>query len=411
MRRTSIILIICGAMLLAGAGAWSTLAGSKLVKFPLNTNTSLQYTGHFVTYVNARTGATLAHPTSAALTVDRTITAVGSECISSTAIVTENITLHYAGTTAHETNVYALNRTSMCNVPSARACTFAPGNPYPAAGSYYVTLPMNIKPGVTLMNIWKPETGTTYPLVPVAPGTQPASLDGLKVAWFSGVLKMTPVASYERTALAARGLPMTITPASVEARLSAAGISVPALTAALTPTLTPTQLSEVVAVLKTPIALHYYAFGSGFVGAETRTGAMIDLKNIIDGIAVSPDTTGLHTLMAVMAAHPSVKGVPAALAVLRSLAAAPPQPVYELQYSQTPASVAGMVRTAQSQLRQIWIVTYGVPIGMIVLGLLLLLGGVVLRLRRRRMLALASLPTPLQAAAGSEGTVAGRRVA
>jgi hypothetical protein len=411
MRRTSIVLIICGALFLAGAGAWSTMAVSRLVKFPLSTDSTLQYTGHFVTYVNAHTGATLAQPTSAALTVDRTIKAVPSESSSSTAIVTEQIALHYAGTTAHETNVYAIDRTSMCNVANARACTFAPGNPYPAAGSYYVTLPMNIKPGVTQMNIWKPETGTTYPLEALPSRAQPSSLDGLKVAWFSGTLPMTPVAPYERTALAQRGLPMTITPASVEAKLSAAGISVPALTAALTPKLTPTQLHEVATVLATPVALHYYAFGSGLVAANTRTGAIIELKGVIDGIAVAPETSGLHTLIAVMAAHPTVKGVPAALAALRSLAAAPPQKVYELQYTQTPASIAAMVSTANSQLRQISIVTYYVPIGMAVLGLLLLLGGIVIRLRRRRMLTAMALPTPRLVTPSSEAPTSGRRVA
>ena len=117
---------------------------------------------------------------------------------------------------------------------------------------------------------------------------------------------------------------MTITPASVEVKLSAAGISVPALTAALTPKLTPTQLHEVATVLATPVALHYYAFGSGLVAANTRTGAIIELKGVIDGIAVAPETSGLHTLIAVMAAHPTVKGVPAALAALRSLE--PPRP-------------------------------------------------------------------------------------
>jgi hypothetical protein len=248
---------------------------------------------------------------------------------------------------------------------------------------------MNLKPGVTPLNIWKPETGTTYALEPVAAGSQPASLDGLKVDTFAGGLNMVPVAPYERTALAARGLPMSISPASVQVEMTTAGISVPALEAALTPTLTPTQLTEVLAVLKTAIPLHYYVFGSGFLAAEPRTGAIIDLKSVIDGIAVAPSTTGLNTLIAVMADHPTVKGVPAALVVLRHLAAAPPQKVYELQYSQTPASVTGMVNTAQSQLKQIREVTYYIPIGLGVIALLLLLGGVIM-FRRRRVAAIST---------------------
>ena len=411
MRRTGIILSICGALVLAGALAWSTLAVPRLVKFPLNTDTTLHYSGHFVTYVNAKTGAALPTPTSAPLMVDRTIKAVPSASSSSVAIVDENIVLHYSGSTVKEDNVYAVNRRSMCNVPNAHACTFAPGNPYPAAGSYYVTLPMNIKPGVTQLDIWKPETGTTYPLVPIRTGSEPSSLDGLHVVWFSGTLPMTPVASYERTALAARGLPMSLTPAQVEAQMTARGISVSALSAALTPVLSPTELSEVAAVLRTPVPLHYSAFGSGLVAAETRTGAIISLTNVIDGIAVAPSTTGLDTLITILSHHSSVKGVPAALTALRSMAAAPPQRVYELQYTQTPASVATMVNTAKSQLRQISIVTDDVPIALVVIGLLLIIAGVARRLRRRTPPASSQVVSGTQPATEFDAVSAHRHVA
>jgi hypothetical protein len=411
MRRTGIILIICGALVLAGAVAWSTLAVPRLVKFPLSTDTTLHYSGHFVTYVNAKTGATLATPTSAPLMVDRTIKAVPSASTSSVAIVDENIVLHYSGSTVKETNVYALDRRSMCNVPNTHACTFAPGNPYPAAGSYYVTLPMNIKPGVTPLNIWKPETGTTYPLVELRTSSQPSSIDGLNVAWFSGVLPMTPVASYERTALAARGLPMSLAPSQVEEEMAADGVSVTALSAALTPVLSPAELSEVAAVLRTSVPLYYYAFGAGLVAAETRTGVIISLKNVIDGIAVAPSTTGLQTLVTVLSHHTSVKGVPAALTALRRMAAAPPQPVYELQYTETPASVANMVSTAKSQLRQISIVTDDVPIALVVIGLLLVIAGVARRLRRRTPPASSQVAGETHPTAGFDALSAGRRVA
>ena len=299
-----------------------------------------------------------------------------------------------AATVLTEKNAYAFNRTSMTEVTSPDAYTFTQGNTPPVVGSSYITLPMNLKAGMPTINIWKPETGTTYPVSLVPAGAGPAALDGLGVDWFFGRIDMVPVAPYERVALASRGLPMSISPASVQAEMTQAGISVPALERALTPTLTPSQLSAVLAVLKTPIPLHYYVFGSGYLAGEPRTGAIIDLKNIIDGIAVAPSTTGLHTLIAVMADHPTVKGVPAALVVLRRLAAAPPQKVYELQYSQTPVSVAGMVSTAQSQLTKIRTVTYYVPIALAVLALLLLAFGGTITVRRRRRVAALSAPVP-----------------
>lgn len=382
MRRAGVAAVLAGVVLLAGTALWSALAVSALVKFPLSTDTTLHYRGSFVTYLNSTTGQRLATPSSVPLLMDRLIKAVPSSSTSNVAIVKEDITLHYSGHVVHEDNVYALDRSSMCNVANRLACTFAPGNPAPSTGSYYITLPMNIVPGVTKLRIWKPETGTTYPLHALTGKREYSTIDGLRVAWFSGVLPMTPVASYERTSLAARGLPMTLSPTAVEAELSADDVSVPALSAALLPVLSPTQTAEVEAVLSRPVTLHYYAFGSGLLAAQTRTGAIIKLQGVTDGIAVSPDTSGLRTLITVLSAHQSVAGVPAALAALRHLASAPPQPVYELRYTQTPASVAGMVGTTQSQLRQITVVTYVVPIVAGVLGVLLLGAGVLL-LRRR----------------------------
>lgn len=399
MKRAGSAMVVIGVVLVLAAGAWSLWAVPSVVKFPLSTNLQLQYTGHFVTYMDARTGLPLAKPTSVPLTMSRTIKAVGSESSSSVAVVEEHIVLHYAGNTATETNYYALDRRSMDNVTSSRAWTFAPSNPGASAKTYYITLPMNLGPS-TSMNIWKPETATTYPLRPLTTGSQPSSLDGLKVDWFSGTLPLTPVTSYKRASLAADGLPMSISPSAVEAEMTAAGVSVPKLESALVPTLTPSQLSAVLAVLKTNVPLHYYSFGTGLLAAEPRTGSIIELKNVIDGIAVAPSTTGIRTLIAVMSAHPTVSGVPAALAVLRHLVAEGPQPVYELQYTQTPAAVTTMVNTATSQLNQIRMVTYYLPIGAGVLGLLVLVAGLIIRRRRPGMPG-----TPLPAAEPASGPI------
>ncbi|HEV8065825.1 MAG TPA: hypothetical protein VGP46_13370, partial [Acidimicrobiales bacterium] len=224
---------------------------------------------------------------------------------------------------------------------------------------------------------------TTYPLVPLRSGSQSSSVDGLNLVWFSGTLPLTPVAPYERTSLAGRGLPMSISPAQVEAQLTAAGIPVDSLTKALLPVLSPTELRQVSLILTTPVPLNYYAFGSGLVGANPPTGAIVDLKNIVDGIAVAPATGGLRSLTTILSRHMSVTGVPAAVAELRRFESKPAQPVYELQYSQTPASVASMASITKAQLGQIEIVTKYVPIGLVFIGCLLAILGVAVTFRRR----------------------------
>lgn len=374
--------LVTGVLLVVGAGLWRGVAAPALVKFPLDTNTTLHYRGHFVTLLDSSTGTALAQPMSAPLLLDRRIRAVPSQSSGSVAIIHEDITLHVSGRAVAEHNVYAVDRSSMCNVASHLACTFAPGNPAATTGSYYVTLPMNIQPGETPLRIWKPETGTTYPLKALPAAQRYSTVDGLRVAWFSGKLPMTPVAPYERRALAARGLPMTMSPAQVETRLSDLGVSVPALIATLAPVLSPAETAKVAAVLGRPVTLRYSAYGSGLVAAETRTGTIIELKDVVDGIAVAPDTTGLRTVLGVLQAHQSVPGVPAAVSALEELASAPPQEVYELRYGQTPASVSTVVATAKSQLGQVTLVEDVIPALAGVLGLVLITLGLVF-LRRR----------------------------
>jgi hypothetical protein len=401
MRRTGITLVIVGALFAAGALAFSTMAVPQLVKFPLNTNATVTYTGSMVTYVNARTGATLAKPTSVQLTIDRTVKALSSSN-SSVALVSEHVVSHMGATTALQDNIYALNRRTMADVAHTGAYTFAAGNRSASAGSYYVTLPMNIKPNATLA-MWKPETGTTYPIVPLKAAGQPASLDGLHVMWFTGTLPMTPVASWDQAALVGQGLPATISPTAVEAQLTSAGVSVPALETALATALSPAELKQLTSVLSKAIPLNYYAYGSGLLGADPKTGAIIEAKNVIDGTAVSPDKSGVNTLITVLSRHTSVKGVPAALTALRGIAAAPPQPVFELKYTESPASIASMVNTAKTQGNQISMVTYDVPIGLAVLGALLMLtGGFVWRRRRTPATAISELPVGVTAPVSAE---------
>ncbi len=391
-RRTGIVGVVVGAVLLVAALVWSMVAVPQLVKFPLSTNVTLHYSGSLVTYVDAKTGAQLKTPLSVPLKVSRTIEALSSESTSSQAVVSERIALGYGTTTVKEDNRYVIDRRSMENVTSDKAYTFAPSNPGASAGSYYVTLPMNLSES-TAMHIWKPESGTTYPLVADPHSGQPSSLDGLGVIWFMGTLPMTPVAPYEATALAARGFPSSISPTQVQAQLQAAGVDIARLSLGLLRVLTPSQANQLIAAMTKPVKLNYFAFGSGLVAAQPRTGAIIALHGITDGIAVSPDLSSLKIIATILGQHTSVPGVSAALSALQHLASAPPSPVYELRYTQTPASVSDVVNKTRTQLDQISLVSDWIPLVAAILGALLLIGGAVVMVRRR---------TPPPAVSGEE---------
>jgi DUF3068 family protein len=375
-----------GVVVLLVAALWTPVAVPRVVKFPTTTNVHVAYSGSLVTYVDAKTGATLEHPVAVKLAIGRHLQALPAESSSSVALVKETITLRAGALRSTELNVYALNRRTMQAVSDPRAFTFAPGNTPNRNASYYVTLPMGLT-STTQLPIWKPESGTTYVLhrLPAANAGTPSTLDGLSVMWFTGTVPMTPAPAYERSALAGQGLPMSLTPAEVEAQLAAAGVSVSRLGAALAPVLTPVELHTLLAVLGKPVALRYFIFGSGELAAEPRTGTIVKLQGIVDGVAVRPDAAPLATVASILGRHLTVPGVREAVAAIGRIEAAPPQPVYEFRYTQTPASVASMVTFARNQIGQINLATRDLPIGLGLLGILFIcLARVAVVVRRRR---------------------------
>lgn len=378
------ISLVVGLVAVLAAAVWTPVAVPMLVKFPTSTNVHVSYTGSLVTYLNAKTGATLARPTSSPLTIDRHVQALPAESSSSVALVKETLAVHAGSTSSTELNVYALDRRSMQAVPDKRAYTFQPGNVPNRGSSYYVTLPMGLD-HTTSLSVWKPESGTTYLIHPVSPtSARPASLDGLPVVWYSGSLALTPAPAYERAALKARGFPTALTPTQVQAQLAAVGVSVSKLSTALLPVLSSSEVHTLLAVLAKPVPLQYYIFASGRLAAEPRTGMLIKLDGIVDGVAARPDPAPLRTVMTILQRHQSRPGVRQALSAISSLAARAAQPVYELRYTQTPATVASSVTLARSQISQIRLATLYLPLGLGVLGLLLISPAAASVVRRRR---------------------------
>jgi hypothetical protein len=378
--------LVVGVVVLLVAALWTPIAVPSLVKFPTSTNVHLVYSGTFVTYVNPKTGAALASPAVVPLTINRHIQALPAESTSSVAVVQETMAIRMGTSNLSEVNVYAINRRTMQNVASSKAYTFVPGNVPSRGSSYYVTLPMGLSSSAALA-LWKPEAATTYLIHPVAGGTaaMPSSLNGDSVQWFTGTLAMTPAPAYESAALASRGLPTSLTPAEVDAQLGAAGVSVSHLTTALLPVLTKAEIGTLAAVLTKPVALQYFIFGSGQLAAEPRTGTIVKLQSIIDGVAVRPNPAPLKTVSSILARHLNVAGVSAAIAAINHIVSAPPQPVYELRYTETPSAVASSVKLANNQAGQISVATLYIPIGLGILGLLLVSPAIVGFARRRRV--------------------------
>jgi hypothetical protein len=234
------------------------------------------------------------------------------------------------------------------------------------------------------LSIWKPEAGTSYPLASTTPATGTEA--GTKLVYLQGEIPTAlPVPAYELAILRARGLPMQLTPDQVSAQLTAAGVDVAAAAPVLIANLTATELEAVTDVLALPMPLRYSVYGHGLLGAEPKTGGLVSLSGVVDGISVKPDMSGMAPALAALKQHAGVPAIASLIAILGKMAAAPPQPVYEMRYTQTPASVADAASYARSQADKVVVATTTIPVATGVVAALFVLGGIaVVWFTRRR---------------------------
>jgi hypothetical protein len=227
------------------------------------------------------------------------------------------------------------------------------------------------------LSIWKPEAGASYPLVSTTPATGTEA--GTKVVYLRGEIPTPlPAPAYELAILQARGLPMQLTPDQASAQLTAAGVDVAAVAPVLMTTLTAAELKAVTGVLTLPMPLKYSVYGHGLMGAEPKTGGLVTLTGIVDGIAVKPDMSGMAPAVAALKQHADVPAIASLIAILDKMAAAPPQPVYEMQYTQTPASVADAASYTRSEADKVVLATKTIPVATAVVAAMFVLGGIAL---------------------------------
>ncbi len=307
MHRFSKTLIGGGVALLVAAAVWHPLVVPQLVKLPDKVDRTDRYSGTFVTFLDQSTGATLATPLEVPLTIDRHVATVPGGTTAHVSLLRETATVHMGDQKIVQESVYAVDRRTMQNVSDPRAWTFSPGNVLDRTGTYYLTLPMGMQPSGEHFQIWKPEAGTSYGLTSTTPATGLSG--GAHVVYLQGNIP-TPLAvpPYEKATLQARGLPMQLTPQQAAAKLAAAGVDAGALAPVLLKTLSADELKTVLAAMAAPLPLKYFVYGNGLVGAEPKTGGLVSLSGIVDGVSVQPDMTAIAPAVAVLAKHQDVAG-------------------------------------------------------------------------------------------------------
>jgi hypothetical protein len=281
-----------------------------------------------------------------------------------------------------EENLFAVNRRTMQNVSDPRAWTSTPENVVDRTGSYYLTLPMGLSSSGESLQIWKAEAGTSYSIKSGTPATGEAG--GVKVVYLQGTIPTLPATPWKTAEMKEQGLPMELSSSQAAAVLAAAGVDAVALAPVLVGALTPDEMQTVIAALAASVPLKYFVYGGGTLGAEPKTGGLVQLSGIVDGVSAKPDMSGMAPAVAALSNHKDVPAIASLLTILDKVATAPPQPVYELRYTQTPASVTEAANYAKSQADRVTLATDTLPRVMTAAGIVLLLGGLVVMVRQRR---------------------------
>jgi hypothetical protein len=377
MRKTRIIAIVIGALLVVLGRTWRPLIAPRLERFPTDVDETLRYEGTITLSVDEATGAALTTPITQPVTIVRRLVSAGDQSYER-ARLTETITMTIpGGRTQVERHRYVLDRGSMQFVADPENWSYFPDNRVDRSGMYRLNLPTDLGP-TSFYKIWNNETGAFYRVV----GTgKKAELDGLEVVRFEGQLAGKPVSpAFVRQ----QKLPTTVGAELLAPQLEKFGLDLAAVQTLLTTALTPDDASAFAAALAKPIPLKYEFYFSGAIAAEPETGAIVALEGVTEGVRVRPDLAAFTALKPRLQAYGSDPVVGAIGGLLNTLGAQPAQPVYELKHAQTAASVAQMVDTARDSRAQKRLVEDVAPWVVLGLGSLLYLGGLIWAVRARR---------------------------
>jgi len=391
MRRSGIVLLVIGLVVLVLAAIWVPVAVPSLTKLPTSLDMKLNYTGTYTGYVNQSTGASLAAPQVAPVSVARQVQAIAAKSTSADLAVLDTSAIAIGPQKQSQVLQYVLNRKTEQSVASPDAYALVPGNVVNRAGTYSLGPPKGPDQAKSYP-LWNDQAGRAIPLTSQAGATQ--VVDGLTAQRWQDNLPATAMPAAIVTAM---HLPATLAFAAFEAELTAKGINLGAALSALAPSLTAAQKSSLAAATSAPIQLHYMYATHATLLVEPTTGAPVDVVTDVQSFAVKPDLAPLAAaLTPILAAHAANPAVARLAAAAGQLTSAPASPLYTISIHQTPASVANLVKTAKHNATLLTAVSLWFPIILGVIGLILI--GVSLLLRHRRV---RPAPVPVPASQAS----------
>jgi hypothetical protein len=368
-------MLVAGAVLIALAAIFRVAIAPSLLKLPTNLDVTAEYSGEQLVYADPDTGAPLADPQRAPLTITRHVTADKHESDGHRLVLDEALTARVQGIPSlRQRNGYVMDRKSAVNLDDARSYAFAPANKVDRSGAYRLAFGFDVAEGQPI-RLYSNDTDSTYRAVPDA--REPTvTVNGNRALVYHArqqphTLSPVYLAGLER----AFGLPATTTLKELRPRLGRAGVDLSAVVAAL-----PRADQERVKQLQgKAIPLIYKGSLESRAAIEPKTGKLAKLFNERVTVTVRPDPKALAPLVAILNRNEAIAAVRSSQPKLKA-ASTQAQPVFALDYHQTPASVNDTGDDISTASMQISVVKLWLPLILVGLGL----GLVALGARRAR---------------------------
>jgi Porin PorA len=381
MRTRSKVLIAIGAALAVLAGLWALIAPGQLVKYPSDLDKTAVATGKFSLYLHPGTGVPYVQPQVLPLTINRRLHVISSN--SSEAVVKED-SVEKIGTLPQQNlqQQYVIDRSSLKNLASSQSYAYTAANAVNRSPAYSINLPFDTATGP--YQVWKNEVGRSYTF-----RQQGASFsrDGVTLIPLEGQLTNAPAQEYYLAQLRTLGLPTETTLSRLAPQLKALGLDPAQLSATLLPQLSAADRSAIQSALAQPIRLRYVVSVHTRLLVEPTTGAIVSLDRIDQTLGVQPQFAALTQIGAILskAEYRTSPVIRVAGATLAKVAKSPPTArVFNINYGQTPASVADIASYAKSKADGITTVETTIPIVLLLVGVLSAAIGLIMWLLDRR---------------------------
>lgn len=357
-----------GLVLLVVAASWNPVVAPRLARFPLDLDQTTRYEGTFTVHVDPATLVPLGEPVELPLELERHVHTRPEESGADVVVVREDVSYRIGGTEQEELHQYVVDRRSMENLDDPRSYAFGPANVVDRAGTYRVNLPLGVEDDGAY-RIWENEPGAGFPMAGLSRRTR---AHGLALVEMEEVFD-APVAPYYLDELRKQGFATEIGVGALLEGVAADGTDVEGALGGLPPS----QGAIVAEARSATLPLHFSRTNDGHALVEPRTGSIVELLVSDEAILARVDLEPLRPLREALARNAGDPRVAALAGALDDVASAPPSPVYDLHYRQTPASAGEVAALTRDQLDQLDLLERWIPLAVAGAGLALVVAGAV----------------------------------